>query len=65
MTFEINDVCVSSFSEFSAVSEDDVHKVIKESAIKSSDLDPLQRRFLRSARRNCFPQSLTSLTVRL
>ena len=41
MTVEINDVCDSSFSEFSTVSEDDIHKVIKESAIKSSDLDSL------------------------
>ena len=55
MTVEINDVCVSSFLEFSTVSEDDVHKVIKESAIKSSDLDPLPASLFKECKEELLP----------
>ena len=48
-------MCVSSFSEFSAVSEDDVHKVIKESAIKSSDLDPFPASLFKECKEELLP----------
>ena len=55
LSVDIKDSCHSSLPKFSAVSEDDVREVLKTSALKSSDLDPLPAKLFKQCQEELLP----------
>ena len=55
LSVDIKDSCNSSLPKFSAVSEDDVREVLKTSASKSSDLDPLPAKLFKQCQEELLP----------
>ena len=55
LSVDIQDSCNSSLPKFSAVSEDDVREVLKTSASKSSDLDPLPAKLFKQCQEELLP----------
>ena len=55
LSVDVKDSCNSSLPKFSAVSEDDVREVLKTSASKSSDLDPLPAKLFKQCQEELLP----------